>query len=1036
MSKTKTTNTFSEGMIKDLNPLNTPATVLTDALNATYITYNGDEFVLQNDMGNCKVEKARLSVGFIPVGMKEYGGIIYVASYNPETKESEIGSFPSPERDFSTNDFENIAPVKFQTSQFTVATTETTAEKTSIIGKLIEPEILQLSPGDMYLVTFNPNGGPSDGYIPLPAYISENEEDRKLFRLKFYKITDENNLTDLDPEDVKLIQDQPNIDDEYVPFNSNSSGTIAVGLELETLDYFDINVIDTSRRTDQQKSAVIEAIGFSNSLADFKGIKVNVTEPTVESFFIEKVGVGKKVSAKLGGLLADSKFVGTAIPYSDYALYPKLKKDFNLEMGKYSSTNGGINNIFKYRVDNNFIKVDFDFKFQGDSSNGLQVYVEFYDPWSDYSIVKVVDDPTYYGINTIQLELVDEPTTTVFNDIDTGGTPTVTLFENPDVNFQKTLLNSTGLIRKTTTLRKNHFYIVRISGVDITYYGNTPVYKHYDFYKGLYTNDLLNNLYDQQNSILETDVNYISDFNKVDFKIKDLVNYDTTIVDSKPTYIKSQVINVDDGAITDDPNYYKTYTNPISGGNIKAGNEWKREVTTDIDFNLNTKKYIFGTFKTDIAEVNIPNLDPSLGPVDSNLVPTVEDLGWTSAQPQIDTNSEAKIEVTKMTDFKYKIKKSLTTNRWVYGDKFLYDNPADPIRKYTVSNLRVDENFKDILTGRTLEIDANGYWFGSPFLYTSTCLANRFAPDKARDLINGTAIKSVGYFARLTSIFATDINNTCQNGSFLVNPRFIIRWDDGQRWDGQEIMMIRGTNGLYPTQITSDSRALLQQAVPEFRVFSQTSVAAYVYYPVNIVYNEAVITNALFKNLYYETKFKATGKTYLSRFLFKAQNNTLDFSTQNINAYINARKSDSVIIDDKFEINDGFIPYIDEDVSIKYNLADTVLSISESASANIITDFEEASTEWTKDATLKPSTKYTHGQLYSLKNEFDYVAEIFKVKLLSSGVPLTPTNFEIIAANEANYTTGGWRAVHYKRDFKVVGATQGPNVPRYNIKLN
>ena len=94
--KQETVNTFTDGMVKDLHPLTTPKTVLTDALNATLITYDGNEYILQNDMGNGKVETSRLPKGYVPVGMTEYGGIIYVASYNPLTKTSQIGSFPSP----------------------------------------------------------------------------------------------------------------------------------------------------------------------------------------------------------------------------------------------------------------------------------------------------------------------------------------------------------------------------------------------------------------------------------------------------------------------------------------------------------------------------------------------------------------------------------------------------------------------------------------------------------------------------------------------------------------------------------------------------------------------------------------------------------------------------------------------------------------------------------------------------------------------------------------------------------------------------
>jgi len=37
-------------------------------------------------MGNVKIKNALLKSGYVPVGMKEHGGIIYVAAYNPETK--------------------------------------------------------------------------------------------------------------------------------------------------------------------------------------------------------------------------------------------------------------------------------------------------------------------------------------------------------------------------------------------------------------------------------------------------------------------------------------------------------------------------------------------------------------------------------------------------------------------------------------------------------------------------------------------------------------------------------------------------------------------------------------------------------------------------------------------------------------------------------------------------------------------------------------------------------------------------------------
>lgn len=92
------TNTFSKGLIMDVHPMTAPQDTMSNALNATLLTYDGNEFILQNDNGNTKIDSAYLPTGYIPVGIKSYGGIIYVASYNPFTKMSQVGSFPSPQR--------------------------------------------------------------------------------------------------------------------------------------------------------------------------------------------------------------------------------------------------------------------------------------------------------------------------------------------------------------------------------------------------------------------------------------------------------------------------------------------------------------------------------------------------------------------------------------------------------------------------------------------------------------------------------------------------------------------------------------------------------------------------------------------------------------------------------------------------------------------------------------------------------------------------------------------------------------------------
>ena len=65
-----------------INPIITPNTVLTDNLNGTIITYDGNEYSLQNDKGNYALQHCKLRPNYIPVGVKEYSDILYIVSYH------------------------------------------------------------------------------------------------------------------------------------------------------------------------------------------------------------------------------------------------------------------------------------------------------------------------------------------------------------------------------------------------------------------------------------------------------------------------------------------------------------------------------------------------------------------------------------------------------------------------------------------------------------------------------------------------------------------------------------------------------------------------------------------------------------------------------------------------------------------------------------------------------------------------------------------------------------------------------------------
>ena len=114
----KATNKFTKGLVMDFSPENTQNELLTNALNATLLTFNGNELSLQNDMGNARVETAYLPEGYIPVGTCEYGGIIYIVSYNPLENKSQIGCFPSPERNVTLDEIGQQQNQIIQTSDF------------------------------------------------------------------------------------------------------------------------------------------------------------------------------------------------------------------------------------------------------------------------------------------------------------------------------------------------------------------------------------------------------------------------------------------------------------------------------------------------------------------------------------------------------------------------------------------------------------------------------------------------------------------------------------------------------------------------------------------------------------------------------------------------------------------------------------------------------------------------------------------------------------------------------------------------------
>lgn len=158
LTHTGQVNSFTGGLNTDLHPLVQPNDTLTDCINGTLITYNGNENMLQNDMGNYALEGSELPDGFIPLGMKEHNGVAYIVSQNPMTKEVQIGSYPSPEIDKQNLSFD-IDSLEIEMSYpalFDFDYEDLEAACCRVSDKIIpDPKMFdfELNIGDKYIIT-------------------------------------------------------------------------------------------------------------------------------------------------------------------------------------------------------------------------------------------------------------------------------------------------------------------------------------------------------------------------------------------------------------------------------------------------------------------------------------------------------------------------------------------------------------------------------------------------------------------------------------------------------------------------------------------------------------------------------------------------------------------------------------------------------------------------------------------------------------------------------------------------------------------
>lgn len=359
------TNTFTGGLNTDLHPLTTPNNIITDCINGTIITYNGNEFILQNDMGNYKLPLSLLPNNYIPMGIKEYNGIIYIVSYNPVEKLTQIGSYPFPQRTFNSKNSNDSTILDLGISP------DTKNKYTSIVSK----EVVQL-----YSADENFKLNPGDKY-----YITLKLDDSLFYQdLEFYVLTDERSLVKLNKGSENQISntkgyvvthetENDNVD-KWDFVNWEISGWLAYKCRLAYLDQFNLVVVK-----------------FENSGIGKSSAAITVQGQTIVSdmLFLQK---NSKLVNNLYIWLCHGKYIGSEKKYYDSVnknwvnindIYNDIKINYNKVSNSYSCNYGNVYSVKEnvYTPINKFlstndIRIELDNFKDKDSENNYIYFIE------------------------------------------------------------------------------------------------------------------------------------------------------------------------------------------------------------------------------------------------------------------------------------------------------------------------------------------------------------------------------------------------------------------------------------------------------------------------------------------------------------------------------------------------------------------------------------------------------------------------------------------------------------------------------------
>lgn len=394
----ESSNQFTEGLVCDLNPINTPNTVLTDALNATIITYDGNEYSLQNDRGNYPLENCRLKPNYIPVGLKEYGDILYIVSFNPLDNSVEIGTYPSPL---------NVESSKENNTDLEIESVIETISESENYSSLIEKCKLHIWTSD--------NEEDSKLYPGDEYKIKEQEKSPYKYEALEYFIIDENrkkyNITDL----VKT-------DNEWHPTAWQIPGWLSAQYRIGTFDDFIMSVRSISAPTLGNGPFDCKVnLNFQFRISDYLFLPKTVNNKSNENDIKSDIGIKIKFSngkeetiylnkGKFINWYSDSKILWidttvelkelyfgqnikiTATPFVEITVnnitkridYDSFEETYNIylnSIGSYEDFTFG-NDIWKFYIDeddNESLYIEYDVTGPNVTKNEVQLYYRVLD---------------------------------------------------------------------------------------------------------------------------------------------------------------------------------------------------------------------------------------------------------------------------------------------------------------------------------------------------------------------------------------------------------------------------------------------------------------------------------------------------------------------------------------------------------------------------------------------------------------------------------------------------------------------------------